>query len=136
MGRGHHTSHIQTDIATTKPNCPVGRFGENLSAQIGIPDFFKNPCWKLKKESGVRFFKTDAVWSLTINNRKRQISIKTKIMKKLIVCINLIKYETKGFPFMCHAQATSPGFWNGMDWRALVKDYFLQLSKLRGYHFF
>ena len=23
---------------------------------------------------------------------------------------------------LCHAQATPPGFWNGLDWRALVED--------------
>ena len=35
-----------------------------------------------------------------------------------------------------NAQDTLPGFWNLVDWRALVKDYPLQLAKLRELHCF
>ena len=35
-----------------------------------------------------------------------------------------------------HAQGTPPGFWNGMDWRALVESRPPNIGKLRGKHFF
>ena len=34
--------------------------------------------------------------------------------------------------FVCHAQGTPPGFWNGVDWRALVQSRPPNIGKLRG----
>ena len=52
--------------------------------------------------------------------------------------IFLILYWTRGFPssssssVLCHAQGTPPGFWNGLDWRALVESRPPNIGKLRG----
>ena len=35
-----------------------------------------------------------------------------------------------------HTQGTPPGFWNGLDWRALVESHPPHIGKLRGQHFF
>ena len=35
-----------------------------------------------------------------------------------------------------HAQGTPPGFWNGVDWRAMVEDKSPQLAELTEKHFF
>ena len=32
---------------------------------------------------------------------------------------------------LCHAQGTPPGFWNGVDWRALVESHPPYIGKLR-----
>ena len=37
---------------------------------------------------------------------------------------------------LCQAQGTPPGFWNGVDWRALVESCPSNIRKLRGPHFF
>ena len=52
--------------------------------------------------------------------------------------ILVIKYKTQGFPSfgLGHACASPPGFWNGVDWRALVEDYPPRLVKLIKLFFF
>ena len=35
-------------------------------------------------------------------------------------------------PCVCNAQTTPPGFWNGVDWRALVESRPPNIGKLRG----
>ena len=49
--------------------------------------------------------------------------------------------KTQGFLFVClsfvrHAQTTPTGFWNGVDWRALVKSRPPNIGKLIEKHFF
>ena len=47
-----------------------------------------------------------------------------------------IKHEDFRPPSVCNAQGTPHGFWNGVDWRALVESRPPYIGKLRGWHFF
>ena len=50
-----------------------------------------------------------------------------------------LRHEDFLCPFVLllrHARTTPPGFWNGLDWRALVEDSSPQLAKLKKKHFF
>ena len=89
-----------------------------------VGNFSETPCTSLSEQ---------AQYSTGMSTvcLKQQVSNKIKVYG-----LSYPILDTRISSGLRQAQATPPGFGNGLDWRALVKDKIPNIGKLRGQHFY